>query len=170
VHQLQGHLDQTLSTSSKTPSSDSPFKKLRPRQSSSKHGGQKGHPSAGPKLLEPTDVEVILQLSCSCSHAVVSAPTLYRTHQVLELPPLQLPTGGDAFYLASGHLFGLPEDSEGGRSPGLYQWLWPAADRPDCGDGRDSGDIAALDSRLLSLGVIRSPDLYSGTGVASRKP
>jgi transposase len=60
LDQLQGRLDQTSSTSSKPPSSDSPFKKRKPRQSSGKRGGKKGHTGSGPKLLDPTDVQVIL--------------------------------------------------------------------------------------------------------------
>jgi transposase len=90
VDQLQGRLDQTLSASSKPPSSDSPFKKHKPRHCPGKRGGQTGHPGSGPKLLEPTDVQVVLPPSCSCGHAVVSAPVPYRTHQMLELPPIQI--------------------------------------------------------------------------------
>lgn len=90
VDQLQGRLDQTSSTSSKPPSSDSPFTPRKPRQSSGKRGGKKGHPGSGPTLLEPTDVQVVLPPSCSCGHSVVSAPVPYRTHQVLELPPIQI--------------------------------------------------------------------------------
>jgi transposase len=52
VDQLQGRLDQTSSTSSKPPSSDSPFKPRKPRQSSGTRGGKKGHPGSGPKLLD----------------------------------------------------------------------------------------------------------------------
>jgi len=74
VDQLHGRLDQTSSTSSKPLSSDSPFKPRKPRQSSGPRGGKTGHRGSGPKLLEPTDVEVVLPLSCSCGHAVVSAP------------------------------------------------------------------------------------------------
>jgi len=90
VDQLQGRLDQTSSTSSKPPSSDSPFRPRKPRQSSGQRGGKKGHLGSGPKLLEPTDVQVVLPPSCSCGHSVVSAPTPYRTHQVLELPPIEM--------------------------------------------------------------------------------
>lgn len=90
VDQLQGRLDQTSSTSSKPPSSDSPFKKRKARQPSGKRGGKKGHPGSGPKLLEPTAEQMILPPSCSCGHSLVSAPVPYRIHQVLELPPIQI--------------------------------------------------------------------------------
>jgi transposase len=80
VDQLQGRLDQTSETSSKPPSSDSPFQKRNPRQSAGQRGGKPGHPGAGPKLLESTAVEVVLPPACSCGHALVSAPTPYRTH------------------------------------------------------------------------------------------
>ena len=90
VDTLQGRLDQPSSTSSKPPSSDSPFTKHKARQSSGKRGGKPGHPGTGPQLLEPTAVQVVLPPSCSCGHSVLSVPTPYRTHQVLELPPIQL--------------------------------------------------------------------------------
>ena len=90
VDQLQGRLDQTLSTSSKPPSSDSPFKPRKPHQSSGQWGEKTGHRSSGLKLLEPTDVEVVLPPFCSCGHSAVSAPTPYCTHQVLELPPIEM--------------------------------------------------------------------------------
>jgi transposase len=90
VDQLQGRLEQTSSTSSKPPSSDSPFTQRKPRQSSGKRGGKTGHPGSSPTLLEPTDVQVVLPPSGSCGRAVVSAPVPYRTHQVLELPPIEI--------------------------------------------------------------------------------
>lgn len=90
VDQLQGRVDQTSSTSSKPPSSDSPFKKRKARESSGKRGGKKGHPGSGPKLLEPTEVQVILPPSCTCGDSAVSTPVVYRTHQVLELPPIEV--------------------------------------------------------------------------------
>jgi transposase len=48
VDLLQGRLDQTSKTSSKPPSSDSPFKKPKRHGSSGKRGGRKGHPGSGP--------------------------------------------------------------------------------------------------------------------------
>jgi transposase len=73
VDQLQGRVDQTSKTSSKPPSSDSPFKKTRRRgssgqgSSSGKRGGHKGHPGSGPILLEPTEVVSRINLASGLS-------------------------------------------------------------------------------------------------------
>ena len=90
IDQLQGRLAKTSQTSSKPPSSDSPFKKGPRRTSSGKRGGTPGHPGAGPKLLEPTEVHVILPPACPCGHAALLETTPYHTHQVLELPPIEM--------------------------------------------------------------------------------
>lgn len=90
IDQLQGRLDKTSQTSSKPPSSDSPFQKRHRRKSSGKRGAKPGHPGAGPKLLEPTEVQVILPPSCPCGHAALVETAPYHTHQVLELPPIAM--------------------------------------------------------------------------------
>jgi transposase len=50
VETLQGRVEQTSHTSSKPPSSDSPFNKSKrhKRNASGKRGGQKGHRGKGP--------------------------------------------------------------------------------------------------------------------------
>jgi transposase len=59
VDTLQGQVAKTSQTSSKPPSSDSPFNKPKRdrRPSSGKRGGQKGHRGQGPTLLSPTEVQ-----------------------------------------------------------------------------------------------------------------
>src|SRR6266446_5730500 len=66
VDQLQGRVNQTSQTSSKPPSSDSPFKKPARGNASGKRGGRKGHPGSGPVLLEPTAVQVVHPPACPC--------------------------------------------------------------------------------------------------------
>ena len=90
VNTLQGRLDKTSKTSSKPPSSDSPFTKPTLRPSASKRGARKGHPGAGATLLEPTDVQHVYPAPCACGHGELSLPTLYHTHQVIELPPIAM--------------------------------------------------------------------------------
>jgi len=70
VETLQGRVEKTSQTSSKPPSSDSPFDKpkRKQRQSSGKRGGQKGHPGKGPTLLSPTEVHLITPGPCACGH------------------------------------------------------------------------------------------------------
>jgi transposase len=87
---LQGHMDKTSQTSSKPPSSDSPFKKPKRRKSSGTGGAKQGHPDSGPTLLEPTDVPHLYPAPCSCGHGQLATPMLYHTHQVIELPPIDM--------------------------------------------------------------------------------
>jgi transposase len=90
VDTLQGRLDKTSHTSSKPPSSDSPFQKPTRRTSSGKRGARKGHPGAGMTLLEPTAVHHVYPAPCACGHGELATPTPYHTHQVLELPPIAM--------------------------------------------------------------------------------
>lgn len=93
VDAFQGRLDKNSTTSSKPPSSDSPFtkpKKPKHGTSSGKRGGKKGHPGFGPILLEPTEVHEVHPSPCACGHGALEAPRLYHTHQVLELPPIEM--------------------------------------------------------------------------------
>ena len=90
VETLQGRLDKTSKTSSKPPSSDSPFTKPTRRPSSGTRGARKGHPGAGAPVLAPTDVQRVYPAPCACSHGELGTPTLYHTHQVIELPPMAM--------------------------------------------------------------------------------
>ena len=91
VETLQGRVHKTSQTSSKPPSSDSPFQKPKRqrKQSSGKRGGQKGHRGRGPTLLSPTDVHLIAPGPCPCGHGNLVSLTPYYTHQVIELPPIE---------------------------------------------------------------------------------
>ena len=92
VETLQGRVEKTSQTSSKPPSSDSPFHKpKRKRQTSrGKRGAQQGHPGTGPKLLTPTEVHLIEPGPCACGHGQLVSLTPYYTHQVIDLPPIEM--------------------------------------------------------------------------------
>jgi transposase len=92
VDTLQGRLENTSQTSSKPPSSDSPFDKPKrtPRPSSGKRGGRPGHLGKGPTLLRPTEVHLITPGPCPCGHDALVALAPSYTHQVVELPPLEM--------------------------------------------------------------------------------
>jgi transposase len=90
---LRGRLDKTSNTSSKPPSSDSPFKRPKRstrRKASGKRGARKGHPGSGPTLLEPTEVQHLYPAPCSCGHGALTTPTLSHTQQRIELPPIEM--------------------------------------------------------------------------------
>jgi len=92
VETLQGRVEKTSQTSSKPPSSDSPFNKPQRKRGSSsgKRGGQKGHRGQGPKLLSPTEVHLIEPTPCACGHGQLVSLEPYYTHQVVELPPIEM--------------------------------------------------------------------------------
>jgi transposase len=92
VDTLQGRVEQTSQTSSKPPSSDSPFDKPKrtPRPSTGKRGGRPGHPGKGPTLLRPTEVHLIMPGPCACGHDALVSLAPYYTHQVVELPPIEM--------------------------------------------------------------------------------
>ena len=87
---LQGRLDKTSKTSSKPPSSDSPFTKPTRRTTAGQRGARKGHPGSGVTLLEPTAVQHVYPAPCACGQGELTTPTLYHTHQVIELPPITM--------------------------------------------------------------------------------
>jgi transposase len=92
VEPLQGRVAKTSQTSSKPPSSDSPFNKPKRQRKTSTgtRGGQKGHRGNGPTLLSPTEVHLIEPGPCPCGHGNVVSLSPYHTHQVIELPPIEM--------------------------------------------------------------------------------
>jgi transposase len=106
VETLQEQLAKTSQTSSKPPSSDSPFNKPKRQRktSSGTRGGQKGHRGRGPTLLSPTEVHLIEPGPCPCGHGNAVSLTPYYTHQVIELPPIEMDI--HHFILQQGHCQG----------------------------------------------------------------
>ena len=127
VDTLQGRLNTTSQTSSKPPSSDSPFKKTKrkPRQSGGKRGARKGHPGKGPTLLSPTEMHLIEPGPCACGHGQLISSHPYDTHQVIELPPIKMDI--HHFILHQGTCSGcghplkarVPSDHQAGYGPRL---------------------------------------------------
>lgn len=94
VESLEARLNQNSTTSSRPPSSDSPYKKPRRRTGSSKRtrkgGGKPGHPGHRQVLLAPTSVEEVLPESCACGSGAFDLIRPYYTHQVIELPRIEM--------------------------------------------------------------------------------
>lgn len=92
VDTLPGRVEKTSQTSSKPPSSDSPFDKPKRKapQSSGKRGGRKRHSGTGPTLLSPTEVHLMAPGPCAGGHGELVSLAPYDTHQGVELPPLKL--------------------------------------------------------------------------------
>src|SRR4029453_18208421 len=93
VEALEARLKANSTTSHRPSSSDSPYKK--PRQHTSmtprrKAGGKPGHPGHRQVLLPPTTVQELRPARCACGNTTFALTTPYHTHQVLELPPIQM--------------------------------------------------------------------------------
>jgi transposase len=93
VDTLEARLTQNSTTSSRPPSSDSPYKKPRQRTNATtprKAGGKPGHPGQRHVLLSPTTVHEVRPERCACGHTTLALLRPYYTHQVLELPPIAM--------------------------------------------------------------------------------
>jgi len=93
VETLEARLTQNSTTSSRPPSSDTPYKKPRrctapttPR----KAGGKPGHRGYRQVLLAPTSVQEVRPERCACGNTTFAVTTPYHTHQVIELPPIAM--------------------------------------------------------------------------------
>jgi transposase len=93
VEALEARLQQNSTTSHRPPSSDNPYKKPRQRSTSAtsrKAGGQPGHAGHRQVLLPPTAVHDLRPERCPCGNTTFAATRPYYTHQVLELPPIEV--------------------------------------------------------------------------------
>jgi transposase len=93
VETLETRLQQNSTTSSRPPSSDSPYKKPRLRTTAAtprKAGGKPGHPGHHQVLLPPTTVREVQPERCACGNSTLTLLRPYYTHQVLELPPIEM--------------------------------------------------------------------------------
>jgi transposase len=94
VESLEARLQQDSTTSSRPPSSDSPYQKPRRRTASSirppKGGGKPGHAGHRQVLLVPTHVEDVKPEWCACGRGDFDLIEPYYTHQEIELPPIEV--------------------------------------------------------------------------------
>jgi transposase len=93
VNILEARLKQDSTPSHRPPSSDPPYKKTRQRSTSAtsrKAGGKPGHVGPRQVLLPPTAVHELNPERCGCGHTAFGMTMPYQTHQVLELPPIEM--------------------------------------------------------------------------------
>jgi transposase len=93
VETLEARLHQDSTTSHRPPSSDNPYKKPRQRTTATtprKAGGKPGHPGHHQVLLPPTTVKELRPERCACGNTPFALTTPYHTHQVLELPLIEM--------------------------------------------------------------------------------
>jgi transposase len=88
---LEARLSQTSRNSDRPPSSDPPF--VKPPSSSTTTGtpgAKPGLPGHRQALLAPTEIIEVKPEPCACGQREFSATTPYYTHQVVELPEIQM--------------------------------------------------------------------------------
>lgn len=94
IETLENKSNKNSQNSSKPPSSDPPFNrpKKKNKKSRKKRGAQKGHKGHSQKLMEPTEAKQILPRPCTCGCQEVQPGSVkpYYTHQVMELPKIQM--------------------------------------------------------------------------------
>jgi transposase len=88
---LEARLSLTSRTSDRPPSSDPPFVK-QPSSFPTKGtpGAKPGHPGHRQALLAPTEIIEVKPDPCACGQREFPATTPYYTHQVIELPEIQM--------------------------------------------------------------------------------
>jgi len=90
---VEARLKQDSTTSQRPPSTDSPYTKARKPSGDApprKAGGQPGHPGHRQALLAPTETRRLTPPQCACGHTAWTVTRPYHTHQVLELPAIQM--------------------------------------------------------------------------------
>jgi transposase len=89
--ELEARLQQRSHNSDRPPSSDPPYEQ-RPARAGShgKPGAKPGHPGHQQALLPPTEVIEVKPLACVCGQSACLDTTAYYTHQVIELPEMQM--------------------------------------------------------------------------------
>ncbi|HSF32471.1 MAG TPA: DUF6444 domain-containing protein [Candidatus Tectomicrobia bacterium] len=88
---LEARLSQNSRNSDRPPSSDPPYEQRT--ACSGEHGrpgAKRGHSGHHQVLLVPTEVIKVTPEACPCRQREFHAPTPYHTHQVIELPEIQM--------------------------------------------------------------------------------
>jgi transposase len=124
--ELEARLQQRSHNSDRPPSSDPPYEQ-RPTRAGSrgKPGARPGHPGHRQALLAPTEVIEIKPSACVCGQTACLDTSPYYTHQVIELPEIQMIVRHFVLYQASCPQCGkvtkaqVPSEASTGQGPRL---------------------------------------------------
>jgi transposase len=99
---LEARLQQRSHNSDRPPSSDPPYEK-RPARAGThgKPGAKPGHPGHQQALLAPTEIIEVKPPACACGQTACLDTSPYYTHQVIELPEIQMSVRHFVLYEAS---------------------------------------------------------------------
>ena len=89
IEELEKRLNKNSSNSSKPPSSDNPYKE-KPKKDKKTRKKKKRRKGYQQKMLEPTEVKNLKPEACICGNTKFDTTAPYYTHQVIELPEIQM--------------------------------------------------------------------------------
>ena len=123
---LEARLQQRSHNADRPPSADPPYEK-RPARAGphGKPGAKPGHPGHQQALLAPTEVIEVKPAACACGQAACLDTSPYSTHQVIELPEIQMIVRHFVLYEAACPQCGkvtkaqLPPEASAGQGPRL---------------------------------------------------
>src|SRR5918999_2354981 len=88
---LEARISQHSRNSDRPPSSDPPYAKRSARSGrQGRPGATPGHPGHRQVLLAPTEVIAVNPRACACGQQAFPETTSYYTHQIIELPEIQM--------------------------------------------------------------------------------
>lgn len=123
---LEARVQQRSRNSDRPPSSDPPYEK-RPTRAGphGQPGAKPGHPGHQQALLDPTEVIEVKPSACACGQTDFLDTSPYATHQVIELPEIQMRVRHFVLYEASCPPCGMvtkaqvPSEATAGQGPRL---------------------------------------------------
>jgi len=89
IEKIETSLNKNSSNSNKPPSSDNPFKE-KPEKEKKKKNKKKRRKGYKQKMLDPAKVENVLPEACTCGNIRFDDTQPYYTHQVIELPEIEM--------------------------------------------------------------------------------
>ena len=169
---LEARLSQNSRNSDRPPSSDPPFV-TRPSSSTTKGtpGAKPGHPGHRQALLAPTEVIEVKPEACACGQQEFPATTPYYTHQVIELPEIQMAV--TACRVARGALSSVWPPPQSRAACGVPLRVWAPVDGAHRGAvGRSAGQSHAQCRSFAhrSWGCPSAGARFNARWIGSRKP
>ena len=90
IEELEKRLNKNSRNSNKPPSSDSPYEEKPEKGKKRKSKKKKRRKGFRQKMIEPTEVKNIVPEACICGNTHFDNTNLYYTHQVIELPEIEM--------------------------------------------------------------------------------
>jgi len=90
IETLEKKLNKNSTNSSKPPSSDGPYKGKPEKDKKGKEKKKKRRKGYQQKMLEPTEIMNLVPEACICGNTQFDITSPYYTHQVIELPKIEM--------------------------------------------------------------------------------